>query len=119
MPFDLAEIRDRKVVQWGLAYLGGAWLLLQLMDVLETPLGISRPVFLAITLLILLGVPVTVVLAWYHGEQGRQRVSGPELMIIGGILGIAGTIRRRPSPRCRRRKPPRTGFLSPCCRSRT
>ena len=32
--------------------------------------------------LLSVGLIVTLVLAWYHGEQGHQRVSGPELMII-------------------------------------
>jgi TolB-like protein/Tfp pilus assembly protein PilF len=31
------------------------------------------------------------VLAWYHGEKGRQRASGVELLILAGILVIAGT----------------------------
>ncbi|MFW6084998.1 MAG: hypothetical protein ACODAA_07285, partial [Gemmatimonadota bacterium] len=30
------------------------------------------------------------VVAWYHGEKGRQRVSGPELLMVAGILAVAG-----------------------------
>ena len=31
-------------------------------------------------------------LAWYHGEQGRQRVSGTELMIIALVLAFGGVL---------------------------
>jgi hypothetical protein len=34
-----------------------------------------------LTVALALGLLPALVLAWYHGEQGRQRVTGPELMI--------------------------------------
>ena len=38
-----------------------------------------------------LGIPVAAVFAWYHGEKGRQRVSGPELTILAVLLvGLVG-----------------------------
>ncbi len=40
--------------------------------------------------LLVFGFLVTLVLAWYHGEQGRQRASGPELLMIAALVGIAG-----------------------------
>jgi serine/threonine-protein kinase len=39
-----------------------------------------------------MGFFVTLVLAWYHGEKGRQRVSGPEVLMIGGILALSGVL---------------------------
>ena len=36
------------------------------------------------------GLPITLVLAWYHGEQGRQRVSGGELLILAILLAGGG-----------------------------
>jgi TolB-like protein/Tfp pilus assembly protein PilF len=44
-------------------------------------------------LVVLLGAGffAALVLAWYHGEKGRQRVGGVELLMLGGILVLAGT----------------------------
>jgi serine/threonine-protein kinase len=37
-----------------------------------------------------IGFFITLVLAWYHGEKGRQRVSGPELLMVAALLVVAG-----------------------------
>jgi len=37
-----------------------------------------------------IGFFVTLILAWYHGEQGRQRASGPELLMVAALLVVAG-----------------------------
>ena len=37
-----------------------------------------------------IGFFITLILAWYHGEKGRQRVSGPELLLITGLFAIGG-----------------------------
>jgi serine/threonine-protein kinase len=37
-----------------------------------------------------IGFFVTLVLAWYHGEKGRQKVSGPELLMVAALLVVAG-----------------------------
>jgi serine/threonine-protein kinase len=36
------------------------------------------------------GFFITLVLAWYHGEKGRQRVSGPEVLMLAALLVVAG-----------------------------
>ena len=43
-----------------------------------------------ITLALVVGFFVTLVVAWYHGERGAQRVSGTELLIIGLMLALGG-----------------------------
>ncbi|HEV7122598.1 MAG TPA: tetratricopeptide repeat protein [Rhodanobacter sp.] len=37
-----------------------------------------------------LGFAVVLLLAWYHGEQGRQRASGTELLLIALVLAVGG-----------------------------
>ena len=41
---------------------------------------------------LLLGFPVAVTLAWYHGHRARQRISGPELLIVSLLLAVGGTL---------------------------
>ncbi len=43
-----------------------------------------------IDVLLVVGFFVTLFLAWYHGEKGRQRVSGPELLMVAALLVMAG-----------------------------
>ncbi|MFC1574864.1 hypothetical protein ACFL3Z_02170 [Gemmatimonadota bacterium] len=86
----LQRLKERKLVQWALAYLAGAFVVFQLLDALETPLGLTASLQLRILFIIGIGFLVTLVLAWYHGEKGRQRVSGPELLIIAALLVISG-----------------------------
>jgi Tol biopolymer transport system component len=37
---------------------------------------------------LLVGFFLTLTLAWYHGERGEQKVSGVELLILAGIMGL-------------------------------
>jgi TolB-like protein/Tfp pilus assembly protein PilF len=84
------KLRRRKVAQWGIAYVAGAWALLQgidfLVDAFHWP-DATRPLA---TLVLLLGLPVAVALAWYHGDRGEQRVSTTEATIIALLLLLGG-----------------------------
>lgn len=86
----LEAIKERKVVQWGLAYLAGAWLVLQVVAVLGATYDWPRGLLRAVPVVLLVGFFVALVLAWYHGERGAQRVSGPEVTILTVLLVIAG-----------------------------
>ena len=75
------RLRRRKVVQWGLAYSAGAWGLLQGLSysiaTFQWP-PILQPLA---TLALLMGLPIVLVIAWYHGDKGQQRVTVAELTI--------------------------------------
>src|SRR5215831_4397728 len=84
------HLKERKLVQWAIAYVAAAFALLQGIDVVaqqfDWPEGVGR----GITLGLVVGFFVTLVLAWYHGERGVQRVTGTELLIIGLVLALGG-----------------------------
>jgi TolB-like protein/Flp pilus assembly protein TadD len=86
------RLKEHKVVQWTLAYAAAAYTLLHgtemLSDAQEWPHVIVRVLSLAL----ILGVPVVMTLAWYHGAKGLRRISGPELTIITILLVIAGIV---------------------------
>jgi TolB-like protein/Tfp pilus assembly protein PilF len=86
------ELKERRLVQWCLAYIAGAWMVLQVVNTLAGPWNIPEFVERAIAILLLFGFFVAATIAWYHGEQGRQRVSGPELLILAGIFGLSGLV---------------------------
>lgn len=84
------ELKARKIVQWALAYLAGAFAALELLDILAANFAWPSIVTRGAIILLGFGFFVALVLAWYHGEKGRQRVSGPELLMVAGILVVAG-----------------------------
>jgi adenylate cyclase len=85
------RVKHHKVVQWTLAYLALAYTLLHSAEMLGNSLGWSHGVLRLFTLLLILGVPVVIIISWYHGARGQRRVSGTELMIIAMLLAIGGT----------------------------
>ena len=44
------------------------------------------------TLALLIGLPIVLVIAWYHGDRGQQRLSAPELAILTLIFLAGGGI---------------------------
>ena len=81
---------NAKLGQWALAYLAGAWVLLQALDLVGQQFGWPPGLLRGITLTLAIGFFIALVLAWYHGERGLQRVSGTELMILTLLLAIGG-----------------------------
>ena len=79
-----------KLVQWAIAYVAAAFALLQGIDIVAQQFGWPEGLRRSITLGLVVGFFVTLVLAWYHGERGAQRVSGTELLIIGVVLALGG-----------------------------
>ena len=86
----IARLKQRKLVQWALAYVAFSFALLQGVDIVAQrfawPDSIERLLILALAL----GFLVALVLAWYHGERGVQRVTGTELLILTLLLAIGG-----------------------------
>ena len=86
----LQRLKQRKIVQRGLAYLAGAFVVFQAVEVMAEPWGISPGVQRGVHIVLLIGLLITLVFAWYHGEKGRQRVSGPELLMVAALLVVGG-----------------------------
>ena len=86
------RLRRRKVVQWGLVYVAAAWGFLQGLEyVTETfhwPEQLRQIAFLAL----LIGLPVVLVLAWYHGDRAQQRITTPELGMLTLVLLLGGGV---------------------------
>lgn len=88
----LRRLRERKLVQWALAYLAGAWLVLQVLHLLASTYGWPPSVMRAVPVLLTAGFLCAVVLAWYHGERGHQRIGRPELLILAAIAVATGAV---------------------------
>ena len=84
--------KGRGMIRWTLTYLACAWLVLQLVDVLKDiwqwPLPVQRFVCSGLAL----GILPSLVVAWFHGERGRQDVSRLEVLLLAASLLVACTV---------------------------
>jgi TolB-like protein/tetratricopeptide (TPR) repeat protein len=87
-----AKLRRRKVVQWGVVYAAGAWGLLQGLAYVSATFNWPLQLQQLATLALLTGLPIVLVMAWYHGDKGQQRVTAAELTIIALLFLLGGGI---------------------------
>jgi len=85
-----ARLTRRKVVQWGIVYVAAAWGFLQGLEYLSGTYDWPRQIQQLATLALLIGLPIVLVLAWYHGERGQQRITTPEFVIVTLLLLLGG-----------------------------
>ncbi len=85
-----SKLRHRKVVQWGLGYVAVAWGMLQGLgyvgNAFHWPEQLQRIAILGFVI----GLPIVLVIAWYHGDRGQQRVSKVEFATLAALLVIGG-----------------------------
>ena len=84
------RMKQRKLVQWALAYVAGAFALLQGVDIVAERFGWPAGIERGLIIVACIGFFVALVLAWYHGERGAQRVTGMEVIVLAVLLGIGG-----------------------------
>src|SRR5258708_11890126 len=89
-PSFFSELKQRKLVQWAVAYVAAAFALLQGIDIVAQRFGWPEETMRFVIIALSVGLFVTLVLAWYHGERGAQRVTGTELLILALLLAIGG-----------------------------
>ena len=86
----LQRLKERKLVQWTVAYAAAAFALLQGIDIVAQRFGWPEETMRLVIIALSVGLFVTLVLAWYHGEHGSQRVTGTELLILALLLALGG-----------------------------
>lgn len=84
------RLKQRKLVQWALAYIAAAFAIIQVLDVVAQRFGWPDRIEKLLILALAIGFFVTLVLAWYHGEKGAQKIGGVELLILALLLAIGG-----------------------------
>jgi TolB-like protein len=87
----LQRLIQRKLVPWSVAYLALAFLLLQGLNLAQDTVGLSPLVYGGAQVLLFLGFLLTVLLAWYHGAPGPQRVTAREIFLLAAVLAAGGT----------------------------
>lgn len=85
------QLRRRKVVQWGIAYAAAAWGVLQGLEYVSEAFGWPGAIRQVAIFVVMVGLPFVVMVAWYHGDRGRQRVTGTEVTMLV-LLAAAGVL---------------------------
>ena len=91
----LEKIRQRRLLQIALFYVGAAWIGVEITDFIVGTYGFSRKILDTMVFLAILGFPAFLVIGWYHGARGRQRIRRAEawLLVTLASLGGIGTYR--------------------------
>ena len=92
------RLKQRKIVQWALAYVAASFAFIQVIDIVAQRFGWPEHTVRFIIIALAVGLFVMLVLAWYHGERGTQRVTGPELLFLALLLTIGGAVAWRLAP---------------------
>lgn len=85
------QLRRRKVVQWGIAYAATGWGFLQGLEYVGEAFGWPSAIRQVAIFVVLVGLPLVIMVAWYHGDRGRQRVTGTEVTMLV-MLTVAGVL---------------------------
>ena len=85
-------LRRRKVVQWGLVYVAAGWGFLQGLEYVSESFHWPEQLRQIALLALLVGLPIVLVLAWYHGDRGQQRITTPEFAILMVLLLLGGGV---------------------------
>ena len=86
MAYLLHRLKEREFVQWVLAYLAGAWAMAEPTSLAGAQFHWPEVVGQVATLGAFFGVFITLILALFYREKGRQRVSRPELLMAAATI---------------------------------
>jgi pentatricopeptide repeat protein len=86
------RIKDHKVLQWGAAYLGGALAIGQAQELLANAFAWPNIVGRLVVVTLIVGLPIALTMAWYHGHRALRGVSVGELSILSALLLIGALI---------------------------
>lgn len=84
-----AELKERRLFRIVVTYLAAGWVGLQVMDQVTTQ-GVLPGFAYELTLIwYLTGIPIALIVGWYHGEKGAQRATKGEIalllfLVVGG-----------------------------------
>jgi TolB-like protein/Tfp pilus assembly protein PilF len=88
----MQRLKERKLVQWAVAYIAAAFALLQGVDIVAQRFAWPDFIERALIIAACVGFFLVLVLAWYHGERGAQRLTGAELVILALLLSLGGFV---------------------------
>jgi TolB-like protein len=87
-----ARIKEHKVLQWSLAYLGAALALAHGQELLAHTFHWPELIGRILVGILIVGFPIAIALAWYHGHRGMTRISAGEMTVVSLLVAIAAVL---------------------------
>lgn len=84
------KLKHRKVVQWSLAYIAATWIVAQVIEIVAGPWNVPAGWIRTLHVLLVGGLPMTIILSWFHGARGDQRVGVVEIGALAIVLVVTG-----------------------------
>lgn len=81
------DFKKRKLGRWVLGYLAGAWIAYEVLSLVSQNFAWPPVVVRLATVVLAVGLGTVVVVAWFHGERGHQRVVATEVVLLVALLG--------------------------------
>lgn len=85
----LKELRERRIIQILLSYLGALWVVLEVLDQLISRGILPNLVYQVAFIWVLAGIPAALLIGWNHGEKGKQRAPASEILVIVVLIAVA------------------------------
>src|SRR5215472_13702088 len=82
------RIREHKIIQWALGYLAAALALTHAEELVARAFDWPEFISRALIVVLALGLPIAITLAWYHGHRASRHVTGAEASILAVLLLI-------------------------------
>ena len=81
-----SEIKEHKAIQWSVAYLGAALAVAQAQEILSDVFGWPNVIDRIVIITLIVGFPIALTIAWYHGHRALRRISVGEFSILAVLL---------------------------------
>jgi TolB-like protein len=86
------RVKEHRIAQWTVGYVAVAYGIQHAITLTSEAFEWPNTVIRVSMLLLGLGLPVAMTLAWYHGERASRRISAGELSILSVLLVIASLL---------------------------
>ncbi len=81
-----SDLRERRLVQIMVSYLAAGWIATEVVSQPAEHGVIPELAYRLVLVWFLVGIPITLVLGWFHGEKGHQRFTRIEVALLSGLL---------------------------------
>lgn len=88
----VGEIKTRKIKKWLAIHLSTSLTLIGAVNLLSNRYGIPSYIFDSIFILAICALPITLVLAWFHGTEQLRAFRAGEIVFYSIIIFLAGLI---------------------------